>query len=39
MLDVIGNNKANKEKVKNIFKVVPGRGVMLNINNMEIKVN
>ncbi len=39
ILDVIGNSKTNKEKVKNIFKVVSGRGVMLNKNNMEIKVN
>ncbi len=39
ILDVIGNNKANKEKVKNIFKVVPGRGVMLNINDKEMKIN
>jgi len=39
ILDVIGNNKANKEKVKNILKVVPGRGVMLNINNLEIKID
>ena len=39
ILYVIGNNKANKEKVKNIFKVVPGRGVMLNIIDKELKIN
>jgi helicase len=39
ILDKIGNNKTNKEKVKNIFKVVSGRGVMLNINDQELKIN
>ena len=39
ILDVIGNNKTNKEKVKDIFKVVSGRGVMLNINDKQIKIN
>ncbi len=39
ILDAIGNNKINKEKVRDIFKVVPGRGVMLNINDTEIKIN
>ena len=39
ILDTIGNNKTNKEKVKDIFKVVSGRGVMLNINDTEIKIN
>jgi helicase len=39
ILDKIGNNKTNKEKVKNIFKVVSGRGVMLNINEQELKIN
>lgn len=39
ILYVIGNNQANKEKVKNIFKVVPGRGVMLNIIDKELKIN
>ena len=38
ILDAIGNNKTNKEKVKDIFKVVSGRGVMLNINN-KLKIN
>lgn len=39
ILDVVDNSKTNKEKIKDTFKVVSGRGVMLNINNMEIKVN
>jgi len=39
ILNAIGNNKTNKEKVKNIFKVVSGRGVMLNINDKELKIN
>ncbi len=39
ILDEIGNNKINREKVRDIFKVVPGRGVMLNINDTEIKIN
>jgi len=38
ILDVIGNSKTNKEKVKDTFKVVSGRGVMLNINaNSSLK--
>ncbi len=39
ILDVIGNNKTNKEKVKDIFKVVSGRGVMLNINDTQLIIN
>ena len=39
LLDAIGDNKTNKEKVKDIFKVVSGRGVMLNINDKELKIN
>ena len=39
ILDAIGNNKKNKEKIKDIFKVVSGRGVMLNINDKELKIN
>lgn len=39
ILDVIGNNKTNKEKVKDIFKVVSGRGVMLNINDTQLILN
>ncbi|MCK4240416.1 MAG: helix-turn-helix domain-containing protein [Candidatus Atribacteria bacterium] len=39
ILDTIGNNKTNKEKVKDMFKVVSGRGVMLNVNDKELKIN
>ena len=39
ILDKIGHNKTNKEKVKDIFKVISGRGVMLNINDQELKIN
>jgi len=39
ILAVIGNNEANKEKVTNIFKVVPGRGAMLNMIDKELKIN
>lgn len=39
ILDAIGNNKTNKEKVKDIFKVVSGRGVRLNINDTQLKIN
>jgi len=39
ILDATGNNKTNKEKVKDIFKVVSGRGVMLNINDKQLKIN
>jgi len=39
VLDAIGNNKTNKEEVKDIFKVVSGRGVILNINDTELKIN
>jgi len=39
ILDAIGHNKDNKEKVKDIFKVISGRGVMLNINDEELQIN
>ena len=39
ILDTIGNNKTNKEKVKAIFKAVPRRGVMLDLNDKELKIN
>jgi len=39
ILDAIGHNKENKEKVKDIFKVISGRGVMLNINDEELYIN
>jgi len=39
ILDTIGHNKDNKEKVKDIFKVISGRGIMLNINDKELKIS
>ncbi|MBU4314745.1 MAG: DEAD/DEAH box helicase, partial [Actinobacteria bacterium] len=39
ILDAIGHNKENKEKVKDIFKVISGRGVMLNINDKELQIS
>jgi len=39
ILDTIGNNKTNKEKVKAIFKAVPRRGVMLSINVKQLKID
>jgi len=39
ILNAIGNNKTNKEKVRDIFKAVPRRGVMLNVNDEELKIN
>ena len=38
-LDTIGHNKDNKEKVQDIFKVISGRGVMLNISDEELQIN
>jgi helicase len=35
----IGKSKRNKEKVKNIFKVVPRRGIMLNLEENKLKIN
>jgi len=39
ILKKIGENKTNKEKLKYIFVVVPGRGVMLKLKAEEIKIN
>lgn len=38
ILDTIGNNQTNREKIRDILKVVPGRGVMLNVNDKELKI-
>ena len=38
-LDTVGHDKYNKDKVKDIFKVISGRGVMLNINDRELQIN
>jgi DNA-binding response OmpR family regulator len=39
ILKTIGKSKRNKEKVKNIFKVVPRRGIMLNLEEDKLKIN
>jgi len=39
ILKLIGESKINKEKVKNIFVVVPKRGVILKLKTEEIKMN
>ena len=38
ILTTIGNNQINKERVKNIFKVVSRRGVMLNLEIEKLKL-
>ncbi|MGB2783883.1 MAG: helix-turn-helix domain-containing protein [Atribacterota bacterium] len=39
ILKTIGKNKKNKEKVKNIFKVISRRGIMLNLAEDKLKIN
>lgn len=39
ILKTVGNNKKNKEKVKDIFKVVSRRGIMLNLEEDKLKIN
>ena len=39
ILKTIGKSKRNKDKVKNIFKVVSRRGVMLNLEEGKLKIN
>jgi DNA-binding winged helix-turn-helix (wHTH) protein len=39
ILKTIGENKMNRERLKNIFAVVPKRGVMLNLKTEEMKIN
>jgi len=39
MLKTIGENKDNMERIRKILMVVPGRGIMLNIKDKEIKIN
>jgi len=39
ILKTIGKSKRNKEKVKNIFKVISRRGIMLNLEEGELKIN
>lgn len=39
ILKIIGESKTNKEKVIDIFVVVPGRGVMLKLKAEELKIH
>jgi len=39
ILKIIGNNKKNKKRVKDIFKVISRRGIMLNLEEDELKIN
>lgn len=39
ILKTIGKSKRNKEKVKNIFKVISRRGIMLNLEEDKLKIN
>ncbi|MEA2021042.1 MAG: DEAD/DEAH box helicase [Candidatus Caldatribacteriota bacterium] len=39
ILKTIGKNKINEEKVKDVFKVISRRGIMLNLEEDELKLN
>jgi len=39
ILKTIGNNKKNKERVKDILKVISRRGIMLNLEEDKLKIN
>jgi len=39
ILKTIGENKTNIERIKNILVVVPGRGIMLNLEDQELIIN
>ena len=39
ILEIVGNNKKNKERVKDIFKVISRRGIMLNLEEDKSKIN
>ena len=39
ILKTIGKSKKNKEKVKNIFKLISRRGIMLNLEEDKLKIN
>jgi len=39
ILKTIGNNKKNKEKIKDILKVVSRRGIMLNLEENKLKIS
>jgi helicase len=38
ILKAIGNNKKNIEKVKDIFKIISRRGIMLNLEEDKLKI-
>ena len=37
-MKVIGNKRKNKERLEVIFRVVPGRGFMHNLEEKEVKL-
>ena len=39
ILQIVGENKTSKEKLKYIFAVIPGRGAMLRLKAEEIKIS
>ena len=39
ILKTIGNNKKNKEMVKDVLKVISRRGIMLNLEEDKLKIN
>jgi len=39
ILKTIGKSKRNKEKVKNVFKVISRRGIMLNLEEDKLKIS
>jgi len=39
ILKIIGNNKKNKERFKDIFKVISRRGIMLNLAEEKLKIS
>ncbi|MDD5015540.1 MAG: DEAD/DEAH box helicase [Atribacterota bacterium] len=39
ILKTIGNNKKNKERVKDILKVISRRGIMLNLEEDKLKIS
>jgi helicase len=38
ILKAIGKNNKNKEKVKDIFKIISRRGIMLNLEEDKLKI-
>ena len=39
ILQIIGDNKKNKERVKDILKVISRRGIMLNLEEEKLKIS